>query len=76
MAAPSAAAITTDLTTDRSLDLGVHFTEAGIPEKNTRNTGETNYNNSTHISSKFENNQHRANPGGHWSLIQLTPNRA
>ena len=39
-----------------SLDQGVDFTEGGNPEnpeKNPRSTGEANYNNSTHISSKF-----------------------
>ena len=35
-------------------------------EENLRSTGETNYNNSTHISSKFEN-QHGAIP--RWSPI-------
>ena len=53
--APSAAAIR-QLTTDHSLDLGVDFTEGGKPEnpeKNPRSTGKTNYNNSTHMSSKF-----------------------
>ena len=49
----SAAAIRPCLTTDHSLDLGVDFTEE--PEKNPRSTGKTNYNNSTHMSSKFEN---------------------
>ena len=50
---PSAAAIQ-QLTTDHSLGLGVDFTEGGKPEnpeKNPRSTEETNYNNSTHMSS-------------------------
>ena len=54
----SAAAIRPCLTTDHSLDLGVDFTEEEKPEnpeKNPRSTGKTNYNNSTHMSSKFEN---------------------
>ena len=66
--APSAAAIR-QLTTDHSLGLGVDFTEGGKPEKNPRSTGETNYNNSTHMSSKFFENQHGAIP--RWSHIQL-----
>ena len=51
------------------LDLGVDFTEGGKPEnpeKNPRSTGEIK--NSTHISSKFDN-QHEAIP--RWSPIQL-----
>ena len=67
--APSAAAIR-QLTTDHSLGLGVDFTEGGKPEnpeKNPRSTGETNYNNSTHMSSKFFENQHEAIP--RWSPI-------
>ena len=39
-----------------SLGLGVDFTEGGKlenSEKNPRSTGETNYDNSTHMSSKF-----------------------
>ena len=51
--------------TDHSLDLGVDFTEGGKPEnleKNPRSTGETNYNNSTHMSSTFFENQHEAIP--------------
>ena len=39
------------------MEARVHFTEGGKPEnpweKNPRSTGETNYNNSTHMSSKF-----------------------
>ena len=53
--APSAAAIR-QRTTDHSLGLGVDFTEGGKPEnpeKNPRSTRETNYNKSTHMSSKF-----------------------
>ena len=58
--APSAAAIR-QLTTDRSLGLGIDITEGEKPEnpeKNPRSTGETNYNNSTHTSSTFLENQH------------------
>ena len=69
--APSATTIR-QLTTDHSLGLGVDFTEGGKPEnpeKNPRSTGETNYNNSTHTSSKFFENQHEAIP--RWSPIQL-----
>ena len=45
-------------TTDRSLNPCVDFTEdpeknPRNPEKNPRSTGETNYKNSTHMSSKF-----------------------
>ena len=51
----------------------VDFAEGGKPEnpeKNPRSTGETNYNNSTHMSSKFFfENQHGAIP--RWSPIQL-----
>ena len=67
---PSAAAIR-QLTTDSSLGtLGVDFMERGKPEKNPRITGETNYNNSTHMSSKFFfYKQHEAIP--RWSLDQL-----
>ena len=41
----------------------VDFTERGNlkpenPEKNPRSTGETNYNNSTHMCSKYFKNQH------------------
>ena len=67
--APSAAAIR-QLTTDHSLGLGVDFTEGGKPEnpeKNPRSMGETNYNNSTHMSSKIFENQHEAIPK--WSPI-------
>ena len=39
------------------------------PENNPRSTGETNYNNSIHMSSKFFENQHEAIP--RWSPIQL-----
>ena len=49
-------AATRQLTTDHSLDLGVVFTEGEKPEnpeKNPRSTGETNYDNSTNMSSKF-----------------------
>ena len=60
--APSAAAIR-QLTTDHSLGSREN------PEKNPRSTGETNYNNSTHMSSKFFENQHGAIP--RWSHIQL-----
>ena len=45
------------------LQAKVDFAEGGKPEnpeKNPRSTGETNYNNSTHISSKFFENQHQA----------------
>ena len=45
-------------------DLDVDFTKEGKPEnpkKNPRSTGETNYNNFTHTSSKFEN-EHRVMP--------------
>ena len=60
------------LTTDHSLDLG-DFTEGRksgeTREKNPRSTEEANYNNSTHMSSKFFENQHRAIP--RWSPIQL-----
>ena len=69
--APSAATIR-QLTTDHSSDLGIDFREGGKPEnpeKNPRSTGETNYNNSTHTSSKFFGNQHEAIP--RWSPIQL-----
>ena len=69
--APSAAAIR-QLTTDHSLGLDVDSTEGRKPEnpeKNPRSTGETNYNNSTHMSSKFFDNQHGAIP--RWSPIQL-----
>ena len=70
---PSAVAIQ-QVTTDHSLGLGVDFTEAGKPEnpkKNPRNTRETNYNNSTHMSSKvfLRINQHVVIP--RWSPIQL-----
>ena len=64
--APLAAAIR-QLTTDHSLGLGVDFTEGGKPEnpeKNSRSTGETNYNNST---PKFFEKQH----GARRSPIQL-----
>ena len=69
---PLAAAIR-QLTTDHSLGLGVDFTEGGKPEnpeKNPRSTGEINYNNSTHMSSKFV----FENPNEailRWSPIQL-----
>ena len=69
--APSAAAIR-QLTTDHSLGLGVDFTEGGNPEnpeKNPRITGETNYNNSTHLSSKSFENQHGTI--SRWSPIQI-----
>ena len=69
--APSAAAIR-QLTTDHGLGLGVDFIEGGkpeSPEKNPRSTGETNYNNSTHMSSKLFQDQHEAIP--RWSPIQL-----
>ena len=59
------------LTTEHNLDLGVDFTEggeSGEPGEKPRNTGETNYNNSTHMSSKFQN-QHVAIT--RWSPIQL-----
>ena len=39
------------------MQLGVHFREGGKPEnleKNPRSTGEINYNNSIHMSPKFE----------------------
>ena len=39
-------------------DLGVDFAEGGKPEnpeKNPRSTGETNYNNTTHMGSKLKN---------------------
>ena len=39
----------------------VDFAEGGKPEKNPQSTEGTNYNNSTHMSSKFFENQHRAN---------------
>ena len=45
-------------TTDHSLGQGVDFTEKGKPEnleKTPQSTGGANYNNSTHTSSKFEN---------------------
>ena len=52
-----------------SLDQGVDFTEGGNPEnpeKNPRSTGEANYNNSTHMSSKFFWESTRGcGPGGH-----------
>ena len=53
----------------RLIGLGVHFTEEGKPEKNHRSTGETNYNNSIYMSSKFFENQHEAIP--RWPPIQL-----
>ena len=52
--------------------LGVDFTEGGKPEnpeKNPESTEETNYNNSTHMSSKLFENQHEAIL--RWSPIQL-----
>ena len=55
-----------------SLGLGINFTEGGKPEnpkKNPRSTGETNYNNPTHMSSKFFENQYETIP--RWSSIQL-----
>ena len=54
---------------DHSLGPGVDFTEGGKLEKNIQNTGETNYNNSTYMSSTFFENQHEAVPG--WSPMQL-----
>ena len=69
--APSPAAIR-QLTMDNSLDLSVDFTEGGKSEnseKSPQSTGETNYNNSTHMSSKFFEDQHEAIP--RWSPIQL-----
>ena len=64
------------LTTEHKLhslarSVGVDFTEGGKlenPEKNPQSTGEIK--NSTHISSKFDN-QHEALP--RWSPIQLQP---
>ena len=53
------------LTTDHNLDLDVDFTEGGKPKNQEKNT---NYNHSSHMISKFEN-QHRVIP--RWSLIQL-----
>ena len=60
------------------MQLGVDFMEGGKPEnpeKNPRSTGEINYDNSIHISPKFES-QHGAVP--RWSPIQLLtpPDRA
>ena len=46
---------------DHSLGLDVDFTEGGKldnREKNPQSTGETNYNNSSHMNSKFFQNQH------------------
>ena len=64
------------LTTDHSLDLG-DFTEGRksgeARKKNPRSTEEANYNNSTHMSSTFFENQHRAIH--RWSPIQLTTYR-
>ena len=64
---------TTHISDHGELDLGVDFTEGGKlenPEKNPRSVGETNNENSTHISSKFEN-EHGAIPRTRWSPIQL-----
>ena len=66
------AATIRQLTMDHSLGLCGDFTEGGKlenPEKNPRSTGETNCNNSTHMSSKFFENRHGAIP--RWSPIQL-----
>ena len=62
--APSAAAIR-QLTTDHSLGLGVDFTDGGKPSKHGR---DQLYNNSTHTSSKFFDNQHKAIPITHPAL--------
>ena len=54
------------------LQAKVDFAEGGKPEnpeKNPRSTGETNYNNSAHMSCTFFENQHEAIP--RWSPIQL-----
>ena len=63
-----------ELTTGHSLGLGVDFTEgekSDNTEKNPRSTRETNYNNSTQMSSKFFNT--KLYTGGHPSCYNSRP---
>ena len=56
------------------MDLGVDFTEGRKLEKNPRNRGETNYNNSTHMSINAE--LYLANLGDHSSIDIIPSERA